>query len=386
MGEREQPRGVLMPRALTTVLVPLVLATCTAPVPPDAGSGSVAPWTTEVARPDTGAGLRILVLHDMEGLAGQSDPTSFNFGTPTYPMGQELLAADINAVVEGLFQGGATEVHVVDGHGSGNPDPDLRPDLLDPRATQVFREEAFDTYFDLVEAGAYAGVAVVGMHAKTGSGGFASHTYTLGIGLVVNGREITETELVGLSWGRVGVPVIFGSGDDRLAADLATMPWVEFVTVKTAVGADSAVPRPVAQARADLTAGARRAVENLRAGRTMAMRAPAPLRFGVKTVPPASLALVDGLPWITWEDSVATFTADSLPQAYVAAQALIRVATRAYTGLLGSAVRDAPGGEAILLDFRRRLVGTWFDYESGRWHAPAASPGGGPAPRYHGYR
>lgn len=72
-------------------------------------------------------------------------------------------------------------------------------------------EAAFDTYFDMVEAGAYDGVAVVGMHAKTGSGGFASHTWTLGIGLAINGQQITETELVGLSWGRVGVPVIFGS-------------------------------------------------------------------------------------------------------------------------------------------------------------------------------
>jgi D-amino peptidase len=380
-----------MPRLFPATLV-LLLAVpgCTPREADTEGAGTAeAPWITEAARPDTAAGLRILVLHDMEGLAGQSDPASFDFGTPTYPHGQELLAADINAVIEGLFQGGATEVQVVDGHGSGNPDPDLRADLLDPRATQVLRDEEFDTYFDLVEAGAYDGVAVVGMHAKTGSGGFASHTYTLGIGLVVNGREITETELVGLSWGRVGVPVIFGSGDDRLAADLATMPWIEFVTVKTAAGADSAVLRPVAEARADLTAGARRAAENLRAGRTQSMRAPAPLRFGVKTVPPASLALVDGLPWITWQDSVATFTADSLPQAYVAAQALIRVATRAYTGLLGRAVRDAPGGEAILLDFRRRLDRTWFDYESGRWQppaAPAARPADSLARKYHGYR
>ena len=77
-------------------------------------------------------------------------------------------------------------------------------------------------------------MAVVGMHAKTGSGGFASHTFTLGIDLLINGQSITETELVALSWGRVGVPVIFASGDDRLAGDLETMPWIEYVTVKEA--------------------------------------------------------------------------------------------------------------------------------------------------------
>ena len=51
--------------------------------------------------------IRVLIIHDMEGLAGQSDPSSFDFGTELYPAGQEWLAADVNAVVEGLFAGGA---------------------------------------------------------------------------------------------------------------------------------------------------------------------------------------------------------------------------------------------------------------------------------------
>ncbi|MGQ0539927.1 MAG: M55 family metallopeptidase, partial [Gemmatimonadaceae bacterium] len=165
-------------------------------------AASSEPWTLQDVRPDTTDGVRILVLHDMEGLAGQSDPRTFFFGTAQYPHGQELLAADINAVIDGLYAGGATEVHVVDGHGSGNPAPDVRRDLLDKRAQQVLRDSAFDAYFDLVEPRAYDGVAVVGMHAKTGSGGFASHTYTLGIEFILNGKTITETELVGLSWGR----------------------------------------------------------------------------------------------------------------------------------------------------------------------------------------
>lgn len=371
-------------------LLGLMILSCASPAsePGTSGEGG-APWTTEAVQPEAGDGVRILVLHDMEGLSGQSDPSSFDFGTPAYPRGQELLVADINAVIEGLYQGGATEVHVVDGHGSGNPDPDVRADLLDPRATQVLRDEEFDAYFDMVGWADYDGVAVVGMHAKTGSGGFASHTYTLGIGLLVNGQEITETELVGLSWGRVGVPVIFGSGDDRLAADLATMPWIEFVTVKTAVGADSAVPRPLAEARADLSDGARRAVQNLLAGHTLTMRPPGPLRFGVKAVPPANLAFIDGLPAIVYADSVVSFTADSIREAYAVAQTLIRIATRAYVSLLGRAVREAPGGEAIVADYRRRLEGTWFDYESGRWQPPAQSPPAdstGQPRRYHGYR
>ncbi len=43
------------------------------------------PWTVEDNAPQTADGIRVLIIHDMEGLAGQSDPTSFDFGTDLYP-------------------------------------------------------------------------------------------------------------------------------------------------------------------------------------------------------------------------------------------------------------------------------------------------------------
>jgi D-amino peptidase len=385
-----EPFGITpMKQTLAPAVLLLVgLMACKTAIPP-ADTATSEPWVLQPVTPDATDGIRILVLHDMEGLSGQDDPSSFDFGTPEYPHGQELLIADINAVIEGLYRGGATEVDVVDGHGSGNPDPDVRRDLLDERATQVLKDEEFDAYFDMVEAGLYDGVTVVGMHAKTGSGGFASHTYTLGIGIVVNGQEITETELVGMSWGKMGVPVIFGSGDDRLAADLATMPWIEFVTVKTAMGADSAELRPVDEARADLTARSQQAVENLIAGRTMSMRASAPLRLGIKAVPPANLAPLDGLPGLTYADSTATYMVDSLRAGYDLAVVLIRNATRGYASLLGRAAREDPNAADIFGRFRRLLDETWLDYESGRWERPPVegpSSDSAPPRKYHGYQ
>jgi D-amino peptidase len=354
--------------------------------PPPAVPTATEPWILEAVTPDTTDGLRILVLHDMEGLSGQSDPRSFDFGTPQYPEGQKLLAADINAVVEGLFAGGATEVEVVDGHGSGNPDPDVRRDLLDPRAKQPLRDQDFDAYFDLVTPKAYDAVAVVGMHAKTGSGGFASHTFTLGIGIVINGREITETELVGLSWGRQGIPVIFGSGDDRLAADLKDATWIEFVTVKTATAADSATPRPVAEARADLTSSAKKAVENLRAGRTKAMRVTMPLKAGLKAVPPASLAMLDGIPGIDYADSTLSFPADSLRHAYEVLGRLVGAATGGYMSILRQSLRDHRAAPEIMTAMQQNLVKAWFDYESGRWKPPAPRPASTDGRKHHGYQ
>lgn len=346
--------------------------------------GSADPWTLQNAEPVTSEGIRVLVLHDMEGLSGQDDPRSFDFGTEQYPFGQELLVADVNAVVDGLFAAGATEVHVVDGHGSGNPDPDILGDKLDSRAEQVFRDEQFDTYFDLVEPGAYDAVAVVGMHAKTGSGGFASHTYTLGMDFVLNGRSITETELVALSWGRVGVPVIFASGDDRLAQDLATMPWIQYVTVKRATSASTAEPRPMDEARADLREGARRAVDILQAAKVM--KVITPITTTLRAVPPASLRVLDGVPGIQYADNSVTFVANDLRDAYDGLQELVNVARVAYLNILMEQLRDRRDWQEIRGRFRNALDERWLDYESGRWE-PEERAGDPKEPRqYHGYR
>ncbi len=375
---------------MRTLLAAILCMTIAACGPTDAGVEAEptmpsTPWTLEAPAPRPDDRIRVLIIHDMEGLSGQNDPSSFDFGTDLYPTGQELLAADVNAVIDGLFAGGATEVLVTDGHGSGNPDPDVRSDLLDPRATQILRDEPFDTYFDLPESEEIDAVAVVGMHAKTGSGGFASHTFTLGIDLLINGQSITETELVALSWGRVGVPVVFASGDDRLAADLETMAWIQFVTVKEATAADDATPRPVEEARADLTAGARRAIEGLASAQ--AMRVSTPIHAGLHAVPPASLRFLDGIPGIGYGDDTLRFVTDDLREAYDGLVEIVGLATLGYVSVLQEAVRDQANADEIFEAFGTALTKRWFDQESGRYERPDPGSPEEPAGRqYHGYR
>ena len=328
------------------------------------------PWALEDASQDTPERLRVLIIHDMEGLSGQDDPSTFFFGTDLYPTGQKLLAADINAVVDGLYAGGATEVVIADGHGSGSPDPDLSTELLDPRATQIFRDEPFDTYFDLPESEEIDAVAVVGMHAKTGSRGFASHTLTLGIDILINGQAISETELVALSWGRVGVPVIFASGDDRLAEDLQTMPWIQFVTVKQATAADSAVLRPVEDARRDLREGATRAVENLVSAKVM--KVSKPIFTSLHAVPPASLRFLEGIPGINYRDDTITFVTDDLRVAYDGLVKAVGMATVEYVNILQEVLLNRPDADEIFSAYGEALEQRWFDQESGRYEPPDA--------------
>lgn len=354
-----------------------------APADPGQGTDVGEPRTLGVPAPDTDGVVRVLVYHDMEGLTGQSDPNTFRFTHPErYALGRTYLTGDVNAVVAGLFEGGADEVHIVDGHGSGNPQPDLLLDELDPRAELVSRDQDFDAYVDLTEEGLYDAVAVVGMHAKTGSGGFASHTYTLGIDFVLNGMSVTETEVVGYSWGRVGVPVIFASGDDRLAADLAgPMPWVEFVTVKTATSASSAVPRPVEEARTDLTAGAARAMRNYQEARVI--RLAEPVTAQLHAVPPANLAMLSAVPGIDYADQRVTFEASGFRAAYDGLVALVTVARGGYSSVMSETGR-AMAGPAFGPRYSDALFDRWLDYESGRWTLPEAPPAA--SRTYHGFR
>ena len=339
------------------------------------------PWVIEDAQVNYDDGIRILVLHDMEGLAGQDDPRTFDFDNEEYAIGQDLLVGDVNAVIDGLFAGGATEVHVVDGHGSGNPDPDIPPERLDERAEQVVRDEFFDAYVDLVEPGAYDAVVVVAMHAKTGSGGFASHTYTLGMDFILNGESITETQLVALSWGRADIPLIFASGDDHLARDLQSMTWIEYVTVKEATSANTAIPRPLAEARADLRAGAQRAVENL--GQAKLMKITTPVTTTLRVVPPANLERMDGFPGVDYEDNSVTFQAAGLAEAYEGLTSIVRVATRGYIAVLGEVLSARPDASEISAAYSEALMARWFDVESGRWQPEEETP---PPPRkYYGF-
>jgi D-amino peptidase len=321
----------------------------------------------------TRAGVRVLVYHDMEGLAGQDDWHTFLFSHPEkYPEGQKMLAADLNAVIDGLFAGGATQVDVVDAHGSGNPEPDVRRDLLDPRAKQVFRDKPFDPYVDLTEPNKYDAVVAVAMHAKTGSHGFASHTITLGMDMMVNGKSITESEIVGYSWGRVGVPVIFVSGDDHLKKDLDVMPWIEFVVTKKATSASTVELRPVADVHAEMRDKAARAVRNLANAKVMTLSTP--MRAGLHAAPPASLAFMQGVPGINYQNETVTFTAPDFRAAYDGVIALVGVARAGYSTVLAETVRKQPDGQKIMAEYSDALFMRWMDYESGRWQPPAPGP------------
>jgi len=337
------------------------------------------------AAPDTDGATKILLYYDMEGTSGQNDIRSLSFGNEEYREARVWLTDDVNAVIEGLFAGGADVVDVVDAHGSGNPQRDILLDKLDSRAQMLYKDEPFRPYVDLTEKGLYDAVAVVCMHSKTGGGGFAAHTYTLGMDWILNDMSINETEIIAYSWGRADVPLIFASGDNKLKEQLEWMTWLEFVTVKIAKSADDAELIPFDEVHQEMRAASQRAVENL--SRAQAVKLSTPIKAQLRAVHPARLDMLDGVPGILCQDQTVTFEAQDYLEAYDGIEGLLRVATLGYTGLLNEVLRDEDNRLKIMNEYRELLFRRWVDVESGRWQPPSpVSKKAGGKGKYFGAR
>jgi len=241
--------------------------------------------------------LRVLVIYDMEGLSSVNSLEMTECAYPDlYSVGQARLAADVNAVIEGLVQMRVASVDVADRHGSGCENaPDLPSALLHPKAREVV--ERGGAFFDRVQRGDWDAVVLVGGHASPGRGGFLEHVGSFGFERIINGISISESEQTGLMFGRAGVPVIFASGDDRYGAQLRErMPWVAFVEVKHAINRTSVELRIPDAVRGDLMARVKDAVA-LR-DRAMTLAVVPPLTGAYRPVWPQTLEPLAGIPGV----------------------------------------------------------------------------------------
>ncbi len=318
---------------------------------------------------DVDGEIKILVYYDMEGVSGQNLIRSLEFGNDEYFEAREWLTNDVNAVIEGLFEGGADAVDVVDAHGSGNPEPDILLDQMDPRARLIYKDKPFRPYVDLVEPEIYDAVVVVCMHSKTGGGGFAAHTYTLGMDWILNDMSINESEIIAYSWGRAKVPLIFASGDDKLGNQLSWMSWLEYVQVKKARGAGDAELRPFEDVHAEMRQAARNAVQKI--PQCKAVELTEPIKAQLRAVHPASLGVMEGIPGIDYEDQTVTFEAKDFQEAYDGIVALIRLASHGYFQIIERVVSSKEYGSEIFEEFGEQLFTDWIEVESGNWERPA---------------
>src|SRR5215471_2007015 len=211
--------------------------------------------------------LKVMVLYDMEGVSGATDFKHTSFAHPAeYAVGRKSLTDDVNAAIAGLKSAGATEIVVVDGHGSGNnTGPDVLEDQLLPPAKMHYLDSPFDIYMDSYDH-SFDAIVAIGMHASAGNRvGFLSHTITFeDVEYQVNGVPFNESMILAAGAARLKVPLIMVSGDDQLEKEIRrAMPWVRYASIKHAVDRSKAEALPREEASRRIEAAAREGLEKL---------------------------------------------------------------------------------------------------------------------------
>ena len=209
--------------------------------------------------------MKVFIMTDLEGpsgVNGRSDGIGNKIVNETIAC--ELLLGEVNAVVEGLVRGGATEVVVWDGHGGSNS--------LD--ITKLHEAASLGTLggdmapVNLLDAGFDAAVQI-GAHALQGiAEGYMNHSYNShGVAnMHINGVRIGEIGITTLMASYFNVPTILITGDT--AACLEAKAFVgenDVITVETkkSISRYSVVNRNPVKVRAELTVKAQAAIEQV---------------------------------------------------------------------------------------------------------------------------
>ena len=173
--------------------------------------------------------MHVAIFADLEGSFGIWRMRQCRTGTPEWQYARQCLTADINAVIDGAFHGGASRVTVKDTHDTGF---NCLIDKLDPRANYVGGHFVRPTFFGSVSN--YDLILYVAIHAASGTpDAFFPHThYGIFSEMKINGKAVCEMELYGAYLGEYGAPIGFVSGEDiAVKQALEVLPWAKPVIV-----------------------------------------------------------------------------------------------------------------------------------------------------------
>jgi D-amino peptidase len=236
--------------------------------------------------------MKLFLSTDFEGTSGIVAWEQIMRGNVEFEQGLRLLTDEVNAVIAGAIEGGATEFVVNDSHSTMR---NLHPQDLLGQATlitgkhkQLYMMEGLDDSFD--------GICFVSYHGSIGAEhAVLSHTYNPGAiwEVRINGEVVGESGINALVAAHYGVPVIFVSGDATTAQEAETIaPEAEKVVVKQSLGRFAAAHTHPTVACELLHAGAVRAVRNL-----SSMRPP---QFSLPVTLEISFLVADMAEMATW--------------------------------------------------------------------------------------
>ena len=221
------------------------------------------------------AQVKIYVMTDLEGISGvYKFAQTREKDTPLNIQACEYFMQDLAAVVRGLRDGGATDVLVVDGHGSQA----IIPHMMPPGAKYATGRPKPGVGLWGLDA-SFAGMVQFGAHAMMGTpDGVLNHTQSSipENRYWYNGIESGELAQCALIAGHFGVPTILVSGDEATCREATRFfgPDCVTVAVKQGISREAAVLYPFEETRKALYEGARRAIAAIPKCKPYALKLP----------------------------------------------------------------------------------------------------------------
>lgn len=210
------------------------------------------------------AQIKIYVVTDLEGVSGvYKFAQTREKDTPSNIQACEYFMDDLAAVVHGLRDGGATEIIILDGHGSGS----IIPHMMEPGAVYITGRHREGGYLWGLDR-SFSGLVLFGYHAMKGTAdGVLNHTGSSRTEsrFWYNGVESGEIAQIAATAGHYGVPPILVTGDVATCREARTFFGPEIVTVATKQGIsrEAAALYPFKETRKALYEGAKRAINEI---------------------------------------------------------------------------------------------------------------------------
>jgi D-amino peptidase len=218
--------------------------------------------------------MRVLIAVDMEGISGVVHWDQVKPGHFEYTRFREIMTEEVNAVIDGALDGGATTVVVTDGHNDG------RNILIEKLHAPARLNSGSPAPLSMIEGVQQSDrVFFVGYHARAGTpDAILCHTWTDQVRHTwLNDQEVGEIGLNAAVCGSFGAPVALITGDQAAVQEaIDLLGPIESVVVKAASGRMSAECRPIPETQPAIRHTAARAI--VREAQPFVVRAPIRLR------------------------------------------------------------------------------------------------------------
>jgi len=242
--------------------------------------------------------MKYIISVDAEGLAcvvGAPGGT-LNDAKGNYAFACKQGAREADAAARALFDSGASEVVVIDAHGSG---VNYDYDLIDKRCDIQLGSGAAVRLPAVTEGS--AALLLVGYHAMDNTAdAVIAHSYTSMTyqWIKVNGQEVGEIEMDSHYAGTRGVPTIFVASDDKGCAEARRfLPWVETVETKKSLGYNMAISKHPLRVLDDIYAGVKRAVGRRKEAKPFMFGSPVTMEIRYKRIEGAQSRSRDHSGW-----------------------------------------------------------------------------------------